>query len=158
MRSALIETDNAAEVSPLVESLVHKDAQLMTDQNPVYQQIGKEYAAHSWVNHNAKEFARGDTHNNTAESFNSIVERAKQGVFHYMSKKHLPRYLNEIGFRWDHRVPKEHVTKKGKKKTKMIAIPVIDLLHSLLGQAWGRQLRRSKNGAIFCPVANPAGP
>ncbi|CAB1075410.1 ISSpo8, transposase, partial [Olavius algarvensis Delta 1 endosymbiont] len=48
------------------------------------------------VNHSAKEYARGDVHNNTAESFNSILERAKQGVFHYMSSKHLPRYLNEI--------------------------------------------------------------
>ncbi|CAB1083331.1 ISSpo8, transposase, partial [Olavius algarvensis Delta 1 endosymbiont] len=54
------------------------------------------------VNHSAKEYARGDVHNNTAESFNSTLERAKQGVFHYMSSKHLPRYLNEIGFRWDH--------------------------------------------------------
>ena len=157
VRSALIESDKAAEMCPLVESLVQKDAQLMTDQNPVYQQIGKEYAAHSWVNHSAKEFARGDTHNNTAESFSSIVERTKQGVFHYMSKKHLPRYLNEIGFRWDHRVPVEKVTKKGRKKIKMIAIPVIDLLHSLLSRAWGRQLRRSKKGGIFCPISCPAG-
>ena len=80
VRSALIESDKASEVSPLVESLVRKDVQLMTDQNPVYQQIGKGYAAHSWVNHSAKEFARGDIHNNTAESFSSIVERAKQGI------------------------------------------------------------------------------
>ncbi len=130
----------------------------MTDQNPVYQQIGKEYAAHSWVNHSAKEFARGDTHNNTAESFNSILERIKQGVFHYMSKKHLARYLNEIGFRWDHRVPVEKVTKKGKKKIKMVAIPVMDLLQSLLSRARGRQLRRSKKGGIFCPISCPAGP
>jgi hypothetical protein len=71
----------------------------MTDQNWAYQQIGKDYAAHSWVNHSAKEFARGDVHNNTAESFNSLLERAKQGVFHFMSQKHLLRYLNEIGFR-----------------------------------------------------------
>jgi len=29
----------------------------------------------------------GDTHNNTAELFNAMLERAKQGVFHYLSKK-----------------------------------------------------------------------
>jgi hypothetical protein len=75
-----------------------------------------------------------------------------------MSKKHLPRYLNEIGFRWDHRVPVEKVTKKGKTKIKMIAIPVIDRLQSLLSRAWGRQLRRSEKGGIFCPISCPAGP
>ena len=83
VRSALIASDQAAELRPLVERFVDQQAHLMTDQNWAYQQIGKDYAAHSWVNHSAKEFARGDVHNNTAESFNSLLERAKQGIFHY---------------------------------------------------------------------------
>jgi hypothetical protein len=77
----------------------------MTDRNWAYQQIGKDYAAHSRVKHSVKEFVRGDVHNNTAVSFNSLQERANQGIFHHMSQKHLPRYLNEIGFRSAHRVP-----------------------------------------------------
>ena len=77
---------------------VDKKAHLMTDGNHVYQWIGKNYAAHCRINHGAKEFARGDVYNNTAESFNSLFERAKQGIFHYMSPKHLERYLDGIGF------------------------------------------------------------
>ncbi len=128
----------------------------MTDENQAYLQIGKHFAGHSSVNHSAKEYARGDVHNNTAESFNSTLERAKQGVFHYMSSKHLPRYLNEIGFRWDHRIPTEKKTKKGTKKIVMIAMPVLELLYSLLSRALGRQIRRSKKGGIFSPITSKA--
>lgn len=154
VRSALIASDQAAELRPLVERFVDQQAHLMTDQNWAYQQIGKDYAAHSWVNHSEKEFARGNVHNNTAESFNSLLERAKQGIFHYMSQKHLPRYLNEIGFRWIHRVPKRIVTKNRKRKTVMVALPVIDMLCSLLTHAIGRQLRRKMDGGVRVPMAN----
>jgi len=156
VRCTPVDSDKASDLSPLVDRFVQKDAHLMTDQNHAYRKIGKQYAAHSWVNHSAKEFARNDTHNNTAESFNSLLERAKQGVFHYMSEKHLPRYLNEIGFRWDHRIPKEKVSKKGRKKTVMVPMPVMDLLRSLISQAFGRQLRRSNNGGILYITPVPA--
>lgn len=156
VRSALVDSDSAAQLSPWVTRFVQKEAYLMTDENRAYHQIAKQYAGHSSVTHSAKEFARGDVHNNTAESFNSILERAKQGVFHHMSKQHLPRYLNEIGFRWDHRIPTEKKTKKGTKKIVMIAIPVLEMLYSLLSRALGRQIRRSKKGGIFSPITSIA--
>ncbi len=152
VRSTLVDKDKAAELRPWIERFVQKGAHLMTDENRAYPQIGKHYAGHSSVNHSAKEFARGTVHNNTAESFNSLLERTKQGIFHYMSQKHLPRYLNEIGFRWNHRTPEEKVTRKGRKKIVMIAMPVLELFRSLLNRALGRQVRRSANGGIFCPI------
>ena len=121
----------------------------MTDENLAYRKIGKQFASHSWVTHSMKEFAREDVYNNTAESFSSLLERAKLGVFHHVSKKHLTRYLNEIGFRWDHRFPAEKVTKKGTKKIVMVSIPVIAKLKSLLTRAFGKQLRQTKNGGIL---------
>ena len=41
-------------------------------------------------------------HTNIAESCGEMLERTKLGVFHYMSKKHLSRYLSKIGFRCDY--------------------------------------------------------
>ena len=154
VRSALIDSNKTAELLPLIEGFVQKEAQLMTDENYAYQKIGRQYASHEWVKHSMEEFARGDVHNNTAESFNSLLERAKQGVFHYMSQIHLPRYLNEIGFRWDHRMPKEIVTKHRARKIIMVALPVMDMLRSLLTHAVGRQLRRTADGGVRVPVAN----
>lgn len=149
VRLALIASDKTAELLPWVECFVQKDAYLMTDENHSYRKIGQQYASHQWVKHAMEEFARGDVHNNTAESFSSLLERAKLGVFHYMSTKHLKRYLNEIGFRWDHRTPEEKVTKKGKRKTVMVPLPVMDMLRSLFVNAIGRQLRWTKNGGIL---------
>ena len=148
-RSALIRSDKTSDLFPLVDQFVQKDAHLMTDENRSYHKIGQQYADHSCVKHSMNEFVRGDVHNNTAESFGSTLERAKLGVFHHMSPKDLPRYLNEIGFRWDHRIPSEKVTKKGTKKTIMIPWPVIDMFRSLLSKALGRQLRRTIIGGFL---------
>ena len=148
VRAAPVASDKIAELSPRLDRFVDKNAHLMTDENRAYHSIGKNYAAHDWVNHRKKEYARGDIHNNTAESFNAILERAKQGVFHYLSPKHLSRYLHEIGFRWDHRIPELKLTKKGDLKLVMRPMPVRRMLQSLLSQATGRQLRRSPNGGL----------
>jgi len=139
---------------PVVNKFVHKDSHLRTDQLHAYKKIGQDYASHEWVNHLNKEYARGDVHNNTAESFNATLERAKQGVFHYMSKKHLKCYLDEIGFRWNHRVPIKRKTKKGNFKIVMEQLPVISMLRSLLSHALGTQVRRSLNGGIICLKVN----
>lgn len=150
VRSAPVESDSIANLSPVIEQFVDKRAHLKTDELHAYKLIGKKYASHQWVNHQSKEYSRGDTHNNTAESFNAMLERAKQGVFHYLSKKHLSRYLHEIGFRWNQREPKFKVTQKGELKIVMNRLPVLTMLESLLVHAPGRQVRRSANGGIFC--------
>lgn len=111
--------------------------------------IGKNYSNHSTVNHLRKEYARDNVHTNTTESFGALLERAKQGVFHYMSTKHLNRYLHEFEFRWNHRIPEEKITRKGKKKIVMRPMPVMDLLHSLLAKAIGRQIFRTPNGSLL---------
>ena len=150
VRATPVASDKIAELSPQLDRFVDKEAHLMTDENHSYQSIDRHYAAHNWVNHSQKEYARGDVHNNTAESFSAILERAKQGVFHYLSTQHLRRYLHEIGFRWGHRTSELKLTKKGDLKIVMRPIPVIKMLRSLLFRAQGRQLRRTANGGFVC--------
>ena len=95
------------------------------------QMIGQEFMSHSYVKHSLHEYRRGDVHCNTAESFSSLFERARIGVFHYFSKKHLSRYFNEFGFCWEHRVPLEKETKDGELKIVMKPVPIIDMLFLL---------------------------
>jgi len=133
-----------------VTQFVDKDAHLMTDQLPSYKRIGLQYASHQSVNHSLKEYARGDAHNNTAESFGALVERAKQGVYHFWSSNHLNRYLHELAFRWNHREPELKRTRKGTLKLVMKPMPMMTMLRSLISSAPGKQLRRSSNGGIIC--------
>ena len=149
VRAQVIANDRYDSIAPIVEKNVDLDSYLMTDQLQVYQRLGTQYAGHSYVNHSDQEYARGDVHNNTAESFNAVLERAKQGVFHWMSKKHLQRYVNEAAFRWNHREPVEQ--KNG--KTFWRPLPILERLGSLLSHAIWRQVRRSQNGGIkVCSV------
>ena len=150
VRSAPVPNDSIANLLPLIERFVDKRSHLKTDELHAYKQIGRQYASHHWVSHQSREYAHGETHNNTAESFNALLERAKQGVFHYLSKKHLSLYLHEVGFRWNQREPELKVTKAGKLKIVMKRLPAHTMLKALLANAPGRQIRRSANGGIVC--------
>ena len=111
----LIERDGRAVAKP-VDNVSSKELQtefdkyvdkgssrLMTDEWPSYRPIGKEFASHEVVKHLGKEFARGDVHCNSAESFFALLKRGHYGIFHQLSKEHLHRYCNEFSFRWSHR-------------------------------------------------------
>jgi transposase-like protein len=81
---------------------VSPDAHLRTDSFPSYKKVGREYASHETVDHNF-EYVRGDAHTNTAENYFSILKRGIDGVYHHVSEAHLPRYLAEFDFRYNHR-------------------------------------------------------
>jgi hypothetical protein len=42
-------------------------------------------------------------HTNTVEGYFAIFKRGINGVYHHVSRKHLPRYLDEFDFRYTHR-------------------------------------------------------
>ena len=150
VRTGVICSDSTAVLAPQVKKVVSQDARIMTDQLHAYVAIGKSFASYESVHHGIKEFARGEVHVNTAESFNAILERAKQGVFHYVSRQHIPRYLSEVAFRWNNRDP---VKKKrnGLSKIVMQAKPVLEQFKILLEHAVGTQLRRTIWGGITQP-------
>lgn len=94
-------------ISPILNGMVDRGAIVMTDDAQVYVTPGKGFAAHHSVNHSAKEYVRQEpgvkAHTNTVESFNSLVKRCIFGAWHNVSERHLPKYLNEISFRWNTR-------------------------------------------------------
>jgi transposase-like protein len=149
-----VDTVKKDTISPIIDAVADTSADLMTDKSYVFKQTGKQFASHQSVYHMAKEYARGNVHINTAESFNAMLERAKTGVFHYMSPKHLGRYLNELSFRWSNRDPKEVVTKMGKRKIIWKPKPIMEQLTTLLPFACGSQLRWLKTGAVRQIVSN----
>lgn len=71
------------------------EARLYTDGGKGYRGLTR----HEWVYHTRGEYVRGDVHINGIESFWAMLKRAHKGVFHYISPKHLQRYINELAFR-----------------------------------------------------------
>jgi hypothetical protein len=67
---------------------------------------------HESINHSAREFARGNVTTNGIESFNALLKRGILGVYHHVSPKHLPRYVNEFSFRLNEGNVRNHTTER----------------------------------------------
>lgn len=89
VKAALVPHNGESALGPFVKGTVDPAAYLMSDHNEAYVKIAECFAGHSYVDHGDREYARGEVHNNTAESYNAMLERAKIGVFHQMSKEHM---------------------------------------------------------------------
>lgn len=81
---------------------------LVTDEYKAYNNMGKTIA-HYNINH-SYEYARGDIHTNTIESFWAILKRGITGQFHWVSKKYLQNYLYEFEFKYNNRANKTNIT------------------------------------------------
>jgi transposase len=76
---------------------------IYTDELASYNLVQKLGYTHRRILHGKGEYARGLTHVNTVEGFWSLVKRGISGVYHAVSPKYLQTYLNEYGFRYNHR-------------------------------------------------------
>lgn len=103
-RSMVVDDLKVSTLAPIVRENVDKAARLMTDEASHYTRIGREFAEHGVVAHNAGEYGRGDTHTNTIEGYFSIFKRGMKGVYQHCAKKNLHRYLAEFDFRYNERV------------------------------------------------------
>ena len=90
-------------LKPLVREIVSKDAILHTDGFGAYRGLDKEYKAHQVVRHDLGEYVVGNSHTNTIEGFWAIMKRGIYGIYHQVSPKHLHRYCNEFGYRYNNR-------------------------------------------------------
>jgi len=53
--------------------------------------------------HYARVYVCGDVHTNNIEGFWSLLKRGIGGVYHSVGEKYLQSYINEYGFRYNHR-------------------------------------------------------
>lgn len=76
---------------------------LLTDQYRGYCHVSK-FMPHRSVNHSVWYVAPdGFTHTNTIESFWALLKRGITGQFHQVSRKHLPKYIDEFCYRHNNR-------------------------------------------------------
>ncbi len=88
---------------PIIEKHVEKGSTMLTDEWYAYGQLGKLGYEHKSIQHNLKIYVQGETHTNTIENFWSVLKRGLYGIYHFTSKKHLDRYLDEFCARYNTR-------------------------------------------------------
>lgn len=89
-----------ATIHTFVRNTAAPGAVVYTDENRAYN--GLPYW-HEYVNHTAGEYIDGYASTNSVESFWALLKRAYKGVFHWLSYKHLQRYVTEFCGRFNMR-------------------------------------------------------
>jgi transposase-like protein len=92
-------------------------ARVYTDGFPTYRQLARLGYAHEWVDHNAREYVRGDVHTNNIEGFWGIMKRT-MGATGGMRRDRLHLFAAEIAWRFNHR--KETPEQKGRALLRLV--------------------------------------
>ena len=101
-----IENAKASTLTYEIVSQVKQSAMIYTDEWLGYNSLKRIYD-HAFVKHNSGEYVNGRIHTNTIEGFWSLLKRGIVGIYHFTSKKHLQRYVDEFVFRYNSREESE---------------------------------------------------
>lgn len=94
---------NKTNMHEFVKAVVDPNAEMLaTDAHPVYQRL-EGYPQHQIVNHQQGEFKRGEAHTNSIESVWALLKRQIVGTHHWVSPKHLEKYVQEMTWRLNRR-------------------------------------------------------
>jgi transposase-like protein len=96
--------EHAREVVREVKKHIARGSRLLTDEYKPYVRAAREGGLeHGSVAHSREEYARGDVHCNSIEGYWSQLKRQIFGIHHWVSRKHLDRYVGESVWRYNRR-------------------------------------------------------
>ena len=101
IRAFPIDKTDGATLKDGIRSNVAGGSTVYTDCHKGYRGM-REYR-HEAVAHSAGEYVRGEIHTNGIESFWALLKRSITGSYHYISVKHLSRYVDEFCYRQNRR-------------------------------------------------------
>jgi transposase-like protein len=97
---------------PKINLNVKQGSVIVTDTYHAYNDLKKKYN-HKTVKHSANEYVRNEldlngrvafqVHTNSIEGFWSLLKRGINGTYHWVSKKHINKYLAEYSMRYSSR-------------------------------------------------------
>jgi len=88
-----------------IEKNVEAGTSVMTDEWHAYNKLNEKYK-HSRCNHGAKKYVDAAAHTNGIENFWSHLKRGVEGIYHWVSRAHLQRYVDEFALRYNTRKEK----------------------------------------------------
>jgi transposase-like protein len=106
-RSFVVNGVTIADVTPILQANLAREAHLITDDAGQYRFMSKHFASHRTTPHMKGVYVdptNPEVHSNTIEGSFSIFKRGMRGIYQHCQKKHLHRYLAEFDFRYTHRV------------------------------------------------------
>jgi len=86
----------------VINNHVKKGSNVYTDEWYRHSNLAQNYN-HKITNHSIKQYVNGEASTNSAESFNNFLKGTIKGTYHWISKKHTQKYVDEIVFRYNTR-------------------------------------------------------
>lgn len=83
-----------------IENNVEVGTKIYTDEWDGYSNLKYKFK-HQFIQHSKGQYVNKNIHTNTIEGFWSIFKRMFIGIYHYMSAKHINKYLNTLAFRYN---------------------------------------------------------
>lgn len=89
-------------IHKFIKGSVKEGSILYTDEFNSYKSLRHIYH-HGSVNHSIRQYVDGDRHTNTLEGFWGMLKRGINGSYHSVTRKYLPKYIDEFCFRYNNR-------------------------------------------------------
>ena len=99
VRAVVVENTKAPTLGRFVRDHCAAGAVIVTDTHGGYIGLRAAGYQHIRINHSVGEYVRDMAHTNGIESFWALLKRGHYGIYHYMSAKHLHRYIKEFSLR-----------------------------------------------------------
>lgn len=100
VHAKVIDNTDTKTLDKFVHTVVAPKASVSTDDHSRYRHLGRTFE-HGVVHHSAGEYVNGTTHTNSIEGYWSLLKRQIVGIHHYVSPKHLNRYVSESAWRFN---------------------------------------------------------
>jgi transposase-like protein len=103
IKTQVVDNVQGKTLTPIIQENVAPGSTVSTDELASYNRLGALGYVHGTVTHGKGEYVKGIFHTNNLEGYWSQLKRSINGTYHAVSRKHLPSYLDEFSFRYDHR-------------------------------------------------------
>lgn len=98
-----VENTRAETLLPIIKQLCVEHSMLFTDELSSYGMVGSAGYQHAIIRHGMKEYCRGNVTTNRIEGFWAHFKRMVFGMYHYVSREYLQRYIDESIYRYNTR-------------------------------------------------------
>src|SRR3569623_373593 len=98
--ATVVESTGTATLDGFAHAVVAPGAKVTTNEHVGYRHLGRTFD-HGVVRHSAGEYVRDGHHTNGIEGYWSLLKRQIVGIHHFVSPKHLNRYVSESAWRFN---------------------------------------------------------
>jgi transposase-like protein len=102
LRANVIPSVKSDEINKQVRNRIVKGSVIMSDGYGGYNGFGHLYDVHT-IDHSKGIYCVGENHTNTIEGFWSQMKKGLKGTYHWTSRKHLNKYVQEFVFKYNYR-------------------------------------------------------